>query len=85
MESGSAWESNPPAARFTYRTAVLKTEATTRCARTSERNYYYYASELQIQTRCPRLRFTSRIVLSQPTRGRLLFLGDARSPLAAPQ
>jgi integrase len=32
---GSAWESNPPAARFTRDTAILKTVATTRCAGTS--------------------------------------------------
>ena len=32
---GSAWESNPPTARFTYGSTVLKTAATTRCASTS--------------------------------------------------
>ena len=37
---GSAWESNPPTARLSYGTAVLKTEATTRCAGTSDRVFY---------------------------------------------
>ena len=32
---GSAWESNPPAVRPAHGTTVLKTAATTRCARTS--------------------------------------------------
>jgi hypothetical protein len=32
---GSAWESNPPAARFTHGPTILKTVATTRCASTS--------------------------------------------------
>ena len=32
---GSVWESNPPTARFTYGSTVLKTVATTRCTNTS--------------------------------------------------